>query len=130
MTNMNDWFSGKKYVPTEADEQIVFASWLDINQILYFHPPNGGFRNEREGAKFKRMGVKAGVPDIVIPIARQNYHGAFIELKRIGGKVSLHQKFWLVRLEEEGYFTAVAYGALQAIEVARNYLQDPLRCNI
>lgn len=35
-------------------------------KLLYFHCPNGGQRNPISGAKFKAMGVLAGVADILL----------------------------------------------------------------
>lgn len=34
--------------------------------VLCIHVPNGGKRHAREGANFKRMGVTAGVPDLIL----------------------------------------------------------------
>ncbi len=35
------------------------------NGLLYFHVPNGGKRSASEGARFKAMGVMAGVADLL-----------------------------------------------------------------
>ncbi len=43
--------------------------------------PNGGKRDKATAAVLKRQGVKAGVPDIMLPAARAGYHGLYIELK-------------------------------------------------
>lgn len=50
---------------------IACADWLreyknKTKKIFYFHPANGGKRNLREAALFKRMGVRAGVMDFWI----------------------------------------------------------------
>ena len=31
-----------------------------------FHVPNGGKRNKREANKFRRMGVRKGIPDLIL----------------------------------------------------------------
>lgn len=65
----------------EDNEQILLFDWACAQSGKYpelellHHIPNGGKRNAREGARFKRMGVKAGVPDIAFPIPRGGYHG-------------------------------------------------------
>ena len=46
-----------------------------------FHIPNGGSRNKLEASNLKKQGVKAGVPDLFLPVGRGSYHGLFIELK-------------------------------------------------
>ena len=52
----------KKRQNIEEVEQIKFNVWFDKflweKDYRWFHSPNGGGRSPREGAKFKRMGVK------------------------------------------------------------------------
>lgn len=57
--------------------------------LLVFHPANGGFRNVREAAKLKAMGVRAGVADLAITLP--DARSAFIELKTKAGRLSPHQ---------------------------------------
>jgi hypothetical protein len=107
----------------EAYEQVVAATWLEKNNILFYHIPNGGRRNMLEAVKFKRMGVKAGVPDLCIPLARKGYHGLYIELKRVsGGSVSEAQRYWLEELQRQGYDVFVAKGADELIKYVKNYI--------
>lgn len=110
-------------VPKEDEEQIVAATWLTKKNILFFHVPNGGYRNAIEGSKFKRMGVRSGVPDICIPIARKGYHGLWIELKRVsGGRLSDTQQWWRDALRREGYKWEMALGADEVIKLVTEYL--------
>lgn len=113
----------KKCLP-EDQEQIIAATWLDKNNILYYHVPNGGKRNAIEGAKFKRMGVKPGVPDICIPMPRQGYHGLYIELKRGDQNATTtdNQNYWLTELSKQGYDVYVAHGASALIDYVKTYL--------
>ena len=109
--------------PYEDQEQIVAATWLDKNNILYYHCPNGGKRNYAEAVKFKAMGVKAGVPDLCIPIARGSHHGLYIELKRqSGGVLSDAQKWWRDQLIKNGYAWFEAHGAQELIDHVKKYL--------
>ena len=108
---------------TEEAEQIIAATWLTKNGILFYHTPNGGKRTLSEGVKFKRLGVKAGIPDICIPLPRKPYHGLYIELKReSGGKLSEAQKYWLAELKNQGYDVFVANGAKELINHVKIYL--------
>jgi len=110
---------------TEDQEQIAFVNWLDRRFIPFYHVPNGGQRNLIEGAKFKRLGVRPGVPDICIPRARKGYHGLYIELKRTqGGRLTPHQLHWQRILKNEGYKWVLALGALEAIKAIEEYLGD------
>ena len=47
----------------------------------------------------------------------------YLELKRrTGGRVSLKQKWWLERLQEQGYKATVVCGFYDAKETIENYL--------
>lgn len=63
---------------------------------LFFHVPNGGSRDAREGSQLKASGVVAGIPDLVL-INKGNAYG--FELKTLTGKVSPEQekvhKVWI-----------------------------------
>jgi len=111
-------------VPSEDHEQWIVARWLDKEGILFYHIPNGGKRDKREAAKFKRTGVKAGIPDICIPIPKKQYHGLYGELKRRrGGKLSDKQRYWIDTLSGQGYFTFVAKGADEFIKFVKYYME-------
>jgi hypothetical protein len=108
----------------ERDEQIALFQWAGYKGIdLLFHIPNGGSRNTIEAVNLKRQGVKAGVPDIFLPIARKGFHGLFIELKAGKGKITEKQGEWLKRLTEQGYFAVVCVGWDAAREVIEGYLK-------
>ena len=112
------------FCPTEIQEQIVVATWLSIKNIPYYHIPNGGYRDYREALKFKRMGVKAGVPDLCICVARGGYYGLYIELKRmVGGRISDAQLLWKEILEYEGYKWVEAKGSEECIKIIEGYLK-------
>lgn len=114
-------------MPSEDHEQIVVATWLTKNNILFYHIPNGGKRNMYEAVKLKRMGVKAGVPDICIPVPSAGHHGAYGELKRkVGGRVSDTQRHWLDALGAQGYYVFVAEGADEFIKHVQNYLKGAI----
>jgi len=111
-----------KSCPTEEQEQVDLARWLDRSGELWCHVPNGGRRSPREGARLKRMGVKAGVPDILIFREPRNIA---VELKRRhGGSVSPVQKKWHKRLLEAGWAVIVAKGADEARNLIENCFQE------
>ena len=110
--------------PTEDQEQTVLVNWLDRRHIPFYHVPNGGQRNALEGAKFKRLGVRAGVPDICVCRANKTHHGLYIELKRLqGGRLTENQSYWQRLLEREGYKWVLALGAADAIKAVEEYLR-------
>ena len=123
---MSDW---KGWVPSESDEQICLFEWAAFmqNRIpelrLLFHIPNGGYRNKVTAARMKAEGVKAGVPDLFLPVARDGKHGLFIELKkRKGGKVRDEQFVWGKALVFEGYQFNICRGSDDAIKIICEYL--------
>ncbi len=69
------------YIGKEDAFHKSVARYLDAKGVLWFHCPNGGRRYKGDGAKLKAMGVKAGIPDILILEARKNCYGFAIELK-------------------------------------------------
>lgn len=99
----------------------MVAQWLDMQRpkIWWCHCPNGGYRNKREAARFQRMGVKPGVPDIMIysrPPNHPSAGGVAIELKRPkGGSTTRDQERWLQGLEERGWKVAVCHGFDEAV---------------
>lgn len=115
-------------VPEDFEQELVMRwaigqteTWPEL--VLLYHIPNGGKRGKREAAKLKRMGVKAGVPDLCLPVPRGGFHGLYVEMKRLdGGRVSAEQTAWLAALHAAGHCVAVAEGHEQAIAVIKDYL--------
>ena len=98
------------------------GTWPELERM--FHVPNGGSRNKIEAARLKMQGVKAGVPDICLPVARGCYHGLFIELKkREGGRVSKEQREWVEYLDKAGYCAAVCHGWDAARALIERYMR-------
>ena len=113
----------KRDCPNEQQEQFVAIAWCHRNNIVVHHSPNGGYRDVREAAKFKRLGTSAGFPDLILPYMRKGYGGLYIELKRVyGGKLSEHQEWWRDHLIKEGYAWYEAKGAEECIKIIRDYL--------
>jgi hypothetical protein len=75
--------------------------------IWLFAIPNGGDRNRIVAANLKAEGVKSGVADLLLPVARQGYHGFFIEMKNARGQQSTSQKDFEAFVSREGYLYAV-----------------------
>lgn len=113
----------------EKNEQIAIINYCELRGAPYnliFHIPNGGSRNIIEAVNLRKQGVKAGVPDLFLPVPTTKYHGLFIELKRSEGsaRVSATQKKWLDLLEQNKYKAIVCYGAEHAIQEIEAYLSS------
>lgn len=92
-----------------------------------FHVPNGGKRDKLTAAKLKAEGVKAGIPDIELPVGRGGYLGLFVEMKVGNNKTSAYQDKWIDNLKKQGYKTAICYGWEEASKVIEEYLSQPVR---
>lgn len=120
--------NGVRIIPTEEEEQAALFSWAEVMENRYpelrlmFHIPNGGLRSKTEAARFKRAGVKAGVPDICLPVARGGFHGLWIELKAMDGKLSENQLAWIGALIRQGYMAVKCRGFEEARETIEEYL--------
>lgn len=94
---------------------VAHLSSYGAQDAIVWHTPNGGTRNIVEARKFKAMGVRAGIPDLMIYRGKQLYA---LELKSDkGGKVSREQVACMKRLTEEGALCAVARGVDEALSV-------------
>lgn len=122
--------AGLHWQPTEEQEQIAVIEWAMLMEkqapelALLYHCPNGADRHPAVAAKLKKQGVKPGVPDLFLPVARGTAHGLYIEMKRQkGGRVSEDQKAWMEALTQQGYLCVVAHGAEEACDVIWHYLE-------
>lgn len=101
--------------PTEDQEQIDFIGWLDEECIPYWHVPNETFTTSWAAKmKNKKLGVKAGVPDLFL-VFKEGL--ACIEMKRtVGGTLSDYQKMWheILHLASVPVFTCKGAEAAKA----------------
>jgi hypothetical protein len=113
---------------SESTEQQALFQWAAYNEAKYpelkllFHIPNGGKRYKATAIRLKKEGVKAGVPDVFLPVARGGFHGLYVEMKAKKGKLSDNQLFWIFDLSRQGYKTEVCFGWEQAKEKIEGYL--------
>ncbi len=123
----------------EHDAQAAVFTWAKLAEsrfpelALLFAIPNGGHRHIAVAKKMQLEGVKSGVPDMCLPVARQGFHGLFIEMKsadsrpkRPGSKgpLSEEQRRWLQALNDQGYRAAVCFGSQEAIDLLTQYLSQ------
>lgn len=119
----------KPPVPSESVEQINLFRWAIMQRGIYpeldlmHHIPNGGVRHQATAKRLKAEGVKAGVPDVMLPVARGGYYGMYIEMKKqAGGKLTESQSQWISALNEQGYHAIVSYGWRDAADEIEKYL--------
>lgn len=114
---------------SEATEQATLIQWCNLNKCVYpelgliFHVPNGGQRNKTEARRLKAEGVKAGVPDLFLPVARGKFHGLFIEMKYGNNKATPKQREWIIELNNQGYYAVVCNGFDEAKTTIESYIK-------
>lgn len=115
-----------KICPSEYEEQKALFIWAQYQihnypeLALMYHIFNEGKRNP---SKAKALGIKSGVPDICLPVARGGKHGAYIEMKKLyGGKLTENQEQWINNLIDQGYAVACCKGWQDAAAFIVEYL--------
>ena len=122
--------SAFQWVPTEHEEQVALFQWAEMAQAewpelaMLFAVPNGGYRPMTTAAQLRDEGVKPGVPDCCLPVARGRWHSLWLELKRANrtNHPTELQQEWIERLRVYGHMVVVAYGAQEAIYAIKAYL--------
>ena len=130
--------SGKRSasLPTEHEEQVTVVQWAAAHEhveprlrMLFAIPNAGAGAQKGQAGKMRAEGVKAGVPDLCLPVRAPYakmyppWSGLYIEMKRRkGGRTSPEQQWWHDALRGQGYRVEVCRGADAAIEVLRDYL--------
>lgn len=119
----------------EENLQITCVEWFNLQYPKIadhlHHSPNGGKRNAREAARFKRMGTRRGYPDLFLSIPmRKNaftteyWHGLYIEMKSPDGTTTAHQKQMQERLKKRDYCVKTCRTIEQFIETINEYLHS------
>lgn len=111
---------------TEHDEQVAVINWfrLQHKKLILFASANGGMRNIGTAVRLKQSGVLAGVSDLFLMKPSALYHGLFIEMKAIKGRVSDEQLYFIEAAQDQGYAACVCYGFDDAQAVITKYLHD------
>ncbi|UMO89366.1 VRR-NUC domain-containing protein [Pectobacterium sp. PL64] len=113
----------------ELEEQAALIEWADKTVIdgvrigdYLLHIPNEGKRGPKAARDAKRLGVRAGVPDLFLALPRGGYAGLWIEMKAKGGKLSAQQEIWLKKMSSVGYKAEVCFGYDHAVHGIVSYL--------
>lgn len=91
-----------KRTPAQLEHEIQ-AAFVDTCALLaelgkrpelatLYAIPNGGHRHPAVGGKLKREGVKAGMPDLHLPVPRGAWASLYLEVKVPGKDFEKHQR--------------------------------------
>ena len=115
--------------PLERDEQELLFEWAEYAACkhpeiaMMYAIPNGEYRAPKTARNLHLQGVKAGVPDMCLPVPRGGYGALYIELKRKrGGRVSEQQRVWIDALNRVGNRAVICYGFDEAKKAIEEYL--------
>ncbi len=121
------------YRALEHEEQTALFAWAKVEarhdpRLELLNASQNGLAASSKAMAYraKLTGMKAGVPDIHLPVAVPPYHGLYVEMKRVGGNacdVRPEQSWWLEQLTRQGYRAVVAYGWQDAAEAITAYLR-------
>lgn len=108
--------------------QYQFVCWFRSQYPQYsklgWHIPNEGQRHPVVGIKMQLLGLLKGVPDFVIMVPMENYHGLAIEFKTGRNKTTDAQKSILSELDSVGYRVAVCWNLEDAQMIVRDYFKQ------
>lgn len=97
-------------------------AWVYAHEEFYpalrfmFHTPSEGRRGYRQQNAIKQMGVRKGVPDLMLPLPTGcAYKGIAMELKAPGKKPTPEQAAFLIYLRHAGWYADVIHDPDRAI---------------
>lgn len=103
-----------------AAQPSIRSKWPELSML--HHIKNETTEGPRQVAVDKANGVKKGVPDLHLPVARGRYHSLYIEMKTETGRTSPEQNWWIERLNAQGNFAEVCHGWQSAARVIEWYM--------
>ena len=110
---------GKIRIP-EHDIQSTFIGWCEANEHVYpalrwihaipngaklpYYKDNNDERRCKQAAYLKAEGLKSGILDVHLPVARGGYHSIYIEFKAGNNDLTDTQRqFWEFAVREGNY---------------------------
>ena len=116
----------KEIVKTSEHEiQVSCINWFRLvyPKYLIYAIPNGSQRNIIVATKLKAEGVTSGIPDLHVPIAKNGYHGLYVEMKAGKNKPTGNQLTIMDKLRNEGYKCVVCYSLDEFMQEVKDYFK-------
>ena len=119
------------YKASESQEQCCVVDWwriackgYSLPEFALYAVPNGANKSINQAMKFKREGLRKGIPDLCLDVPCGGYHGLRIEMKVKPNKPSPEQREVMVYLAKADYRVCLCYSAQEAITEIKVYLHD------
>ena len=120
----------------EHQHQVAVVEWfawahkgLGVPEFALLAVPNAGAGAQRgQAGKMKAEGVRSGVPDLLLPVARHASNGGnglAIEMKAPDGRVSASQTEVMAWFRLQGWRVVVCRSSGEAIDAIKDYLTLP-----
>ena len=129
----------KEHELAEDKHQSRLITWCRQNRIFIFAIANQQPMSaccetsviKRILRKLFKLGLEDGMPDLMMPIPSNGFHGLFIEMKASTGKLRDRQIVLLCWLKDRGYKTATCHSFEEAKAEIKSYLnmKEPLLHN-
>jgi hypothetical protein len=114
---------------TEHQLQVLVFRWAALAMRAYpdlrwmFAVPNAGKRTPQQGRWMKAEGLRAGVPDVWLPVPRGGAPGLVIEHKIGRKQLTDEQAQWAVGLDRLGWRVVVSRSFEDSRLAIVNYLE-------
>lgn len=131
LKEVNRMFEGKRSVTGETPETVIQQQVVKWFAYTYpeiyktgalFAVPNEGKRTRATASRMKAEGMFPGVADLILLLPRGGFHGACVEMKAKGGKLTPAQIAWGNARILSGYFVDVCFSYEQAVQTIEQYL--------
>lgn len=115
----------KKLKRGESKLQIECVKWFRYQypNLILFHIPNGGRRDEITAQIMKAEGVLPGVSDLLLMEPRNNFIGMFIEMKFDKNGLTEEQIKFFLAAEKRKYKCVVCKTVGEFMNEVNNYLK-------
>lgn len=109
----------------------VYPEYYD----LFYHVANGEYRAKKTAKELEQMGVKKGIPDLILDVTScidgTCYAGLRVEVKPDKRVVKRYaspiQKSVIAQMNHQGYYATVCWGLDEIKEVINWYLKGELK---
>ena len=116
--------------PEQQSQEALF-SWAKNPATLAKYPSLDLLSSSLNGVRLtimqavfaKRGGMLKGEWDVRLPVARGQYIGLIIEMKAGKNTLTKEQKYYEMRMKEEGHYACVCYDWVSAKSVIEGYLE-------
>lgn len=116
---------------TNDPKAFLTSKKIGVKELEWFHAvPNGGSRGDTQksrqirGATLKAEGVRDGVADCFLPVARYPYHGLYIEMKTPTGAIRPKQREFRSFVMSQGYAFSFERSWRDAAALLQSYLTN------